>query len=61
MEMEYLKLSQIAEMLNVHRLMVYRLVAKGEFPVIYLSRRCIRVPRREFEEWLASKQRRKVV
>lgn len=53
---EYLKPSEVAAILRVQSAMVYRMIASGEIPSVRITRKCIRVPRQEFFEWLRSRK-----
>jgi excisionase family DNA binding protein len=48
---EWLNLKQIQQLLGIGRTKAYELVAKGELPAVRIGR-CIRVNRKELEDWL---------
>lgn len=50
-EKEYLKVSEMAEFLQIGRTRAYELVGTGEIPSVRIGR-SIRVSRRDLERWL---------
>ena len=50
-----LKIKEIASILQVSSRHVQRMVYEGKIPAIYLGPQTIRIPVREFEEWLDHK------
>lgn len=48
---EYLKVSEVAEVLRIARSRAYELVADGEIPAVKIGR-SVRVSRKELERWL---------
>jgi excisionase family DNA binding protein len=52
---EYLKVTEVAEYLQIGRTRAYELVSSGEIPSVRIGR-SVRVSRRELERWL-EKQR----
>lgn len=48
---EYLKVSEVAEVLRIARIRAYELVADGKIPSVRIGR-SVRVNRRELERWL---------
>ena len=51
-----LTVEEAARQLNIGRTFAWQLVRKGELPVVRLGR-CVRVPRRALEEWIARQAR----
>lgn len=49
--LEYLKVSEVAEILRIARSRAYELVAEGEIPSIRIGR-SVRVSRGELDRWL---------
>lgn len=47
-----LTVEEAAQHLGIGRTLAWQLVQKGELPVVRLGR-CVRVPRRALEEWIA--------
>lgn len=47
-----LTVEEAARQLKIGRTFAWQLVRKGELPVVRLGR-CVRVPRRALEEWVA--------
>ncbi len=48
---EWLKVSEVAEMLRIARSRAYELVANGEIPAVKIGR-SVRVSRKELDRWL---------
>jgi excisionase family DNA binding protein len=48
---EYLKVSEMAEVLRIARSRAYELVAEGEIPAIKIGR-SVRVSRKDLDRWL---------
>ena len=48
---EWLSLKDVQEMLGIGRTKAYELVTTGELPAVRIGR-CIRINRRELDEWL---------
>jgi putative molybdopterin biosynthesis protein len=57
-ESPVLTVHEIAELLRVHPITVYRLVARGELRPFKLGR-MLRFDRKEIERWVAAKRRRR--
>ena len=53
---EYLKVPEVAEMLQIARSRAYELVGSGEIPSVRIGR-SLRVSRRELERWLEGRRR----
>jgi len=54
-ETEWLSLKDVQQLLSIGRTKVYELVATGELPAVRIGR-CIRVNRRELDEWLRAQR-----
>ncbi|MGH3085690.1 MAG: helix-turn-helix domain-containing protein [Rubrobacteraceae bacterium] len=52
---EYLKVPEVAEMLQIARSRAYELVGEGEIPSVRIGR-SVRVSRRELEKWLEDRR-----
>lgn len=52
---DYLTISEIAEILNISKQMVYAIIRSGELTAIKLGPRSVRVARSEFERYLNDK------
>ena len=50
-----LKIREVADILSVSSRHVQRMVYTGKLPAIHLGPQTIRIPVREFEEWLDQK------
>ena len=50
-EMEWLSLKDVQQLLGIGRTKAYELVVTGELPAVRIGR-CIRISRRELDEWL---------
>jgi excisionase family DNA binding protein len=49
---EWLKVSEVADLLGLTPQRAYDLIARGELPAVRIGSRSIRVPRRELERYL---------
>jgi excisionase family DNA binding protein len=56
MEKEWLKPSEVAARLGIHRTRVYGLIRDGLLPVVYVGG-AIRVPRAAWDRWLEAQTR----
>jgi excisionase family DNA binding protein len=56
---EYLKVSEVAEFLQIGRTRAYELVGSGEIPSVRIGR-SVRVSRRELERWLEARRQPEV-
>jgi excisionase family DNA binding protein len=54
---EWLKVTEVAEELNIPRSRAYELVASGGLPAVRVGERSLRVNRRELEMFLLEKRR----
>ena len=52
---DYLTISEIAEILNISKQMVYAIIRSGELTAIKLGPRSVRIARSEFERYLNDK------
>ncbi len=52
---EWLKVPEVAEMLQIARSRAYELVGEGEIPSVRIGR-SVRVNRRELEKWLEERR-----
>lgn len=52
---EYLKVPEVAEMLQIARSRAYELVGNGEIPSVRIGR-SLRVSRKELERWLEGRR-----
>ncbi len=57
---EWLSLKDVQQLLGIGRTKAYELVATGELPAVRIGR-CIRVNRRELDEWLRAQRYLSVV
>jgi excisionase family DNA binding protein len=53
--LEWLSLKDVQHLLGIGRTKAYELVATGELPAIRIGR-CIRVNRKELDEWLQDRR-----
>jgi excisionase family DNA binding protein len=54
---EWLKVSEIAQLLRVPRTRAYELIQRGELPAVRIGERTIRVNRKEVERFLLEERR----
>ena len=52
---EWLSLADVQHLLGIGRTKAYELVATGELPAVRIGR-CIRVNRKELDEWLQNRR-----
>jgi excisionase family DNA binding protein len=52
---ELIRVSAVAEYLQMSRAQCWRLVSSGDIPSVRLSERVVRVPRQQLEAWLREK------
>ena len=52
---DLIRVSAVAEYLQMSRAQCWRLVASGDIPSVRLSERVVRVPRQQLEAWLRDK------
>ena len=55
MEKKLLKLSEVSQVLDIGRSMVYELVARRELPYVRIGR-CIRVSSESLEKWMKERE-----
>ncbi len=48
----FLSIAEVADLLEVSKVRAYQMAAEGRFPVVRLSPRRIRIPRRAFTQWV---------
>jgi len=54
-DLEWLSLKDVQQLLGLGRTKAYELVTTGELPAVRIGR-CIRVNRRELDEWLQAQR-----
>jgi excisionase family DNA binding protein len=50
-----LNAAELARLLNVHKLTIYRLVQQGRIPALHVTGTCIRFDPRRVAEWLRAR------
>lgn len=52
MDLEFLNMKQVSEMLDVSRYTIYTYVKLRDFPCIHIGHKCL-FPKKEVEQWIA--------